>query len=104
MQRFLKCRSVRHVDIFHPTEQQQNLDSQSIPDRHVLDFGPYSMSEEYREALYEEWPQATVENIIATFLGFNQHFPSFEGWTIMQNRPSDESDGGTTDTETMTSD
>jgi hypothetical protein len=88
---------------FHPSEYDLSFDTQAVPERDVLEFGPYWLSEDYREALYNDWPNATVEEIIGTFLGYNPLFPSHQAWVNMNTR-SDESDGGTTDTETMTND
>lgn len=89
---------------FHPCEYELSIQLQAVPERHVLQFGPYSLYQDYREALYNHWPEATTEEIIGTFLGFNPIFPSQQCWINMQCLTSDESDGGTTDTETITND
>lgn len=51
-----------------------------VPPPDVLEFGPYALDEEYRRALYEEYPCYTTEEIIGTFLGHNPYFPSQVAW------------------------
>lgn len=52
----------------------------SIPPKHILQFGPYKIDPNYREALFKAYPRYTIEEIIGSFIGYNPNFPSQEDW------------------------
>lgn len=62
----------------HNFEKEQVLDC--IPPINVLKFGKYQLNKEYREALFEEYPFYVAEEIVGSFLGKNNLFPSQEDW------------------------
>ena len=59
----------------------------SIPPLNVCRFGHVTMDQEYREALYQNHPHYTAEEIVGTFLGHNPHYPSGkeeEDWFVRE--------------------
>ena len=61
-------------------EEEDPEQLSEIPSRHILTFGEYTMSSSYREALYKFAPFYCVEEIVGTYLGHNEQFPSEEDW------------------------
>ena len=51
-----------------------------IPPRHVLQFGEYTISMRYREALWKEYSFYTTEDVVGTFLGHTPNFPFESEW------------------------
>ena len=52
-----------------------------IPPPCILEFGTEAtISDPYREALYKFAPFYCVEEIVGTYLGHNEQFPSEEDW------------------------
>ena len=64
-----------------------------VPPNDVLKFGQHQIDKEYREALYEEFPFYTAEEVVGSYLGYNPHFPSQNVWfDEKENCNEDESD------------
>ncbi|MFR9523354.1 MAG: hypothetical protein SNH94_02140 [Rikenellaceae bacterium] len=55
-----------------------------IPPKNVLRFGKYLVNKEYREALYNNHPYYTSEEIVGSYLGKNPYFPSERDWIEKQ--------------------
>lgn len=51
-----------------------------IPPKEVLVFGNHVIDEEYRNALYEEFPMYNTEEVVGSYLGHNPYFPDQEEW------------------------
>lgn len=51
-----------------------------VPPRDALVFGPYILDKKYREMLFSEAPQYTVEEVISTFWGYNPYMSSQQEW------------------------
>lgn len=51
-----------------------------IPPKEVWVFGNYVIDEEYRNALYEEFPMYNTEEVVGSYLGRNPYFPDQEEW------------------------
>ncbi len=51
-----------------------------IPPREVLQFGPHKLSREYRDALIAAYPYYCTEEVVGSFLGRNDKFPSQDEW------------------------
>jgi hypothetical protein len=51
-----------------------------VPPKDVLTFGPYTISKEYRNALYKEFPMYTTEEVVGSYLGHNPFFSSEGEW------------------------
>lgn len=56
-----------------------------IPPLDVLKFGPHLISSEYRQALYDEYPMYTTEEVVGSYLGHNPNFPSEDEWYEEEN-------------------
>lgn len=67
----------------HDYEHEEFLDC--VPPLEVLTFGPYHISREYRDALYEKYPFYTSEEVVGSYLGKNPYFPSEALWYEEQN-------------------
>lgn len=65
-----------------------------VPPSEILKFGQHEINKEYREALYEDYPFYTSEEVVGSYLGHNPHFPSQNVWLEQQeeNTKEDESD------------
>ena len=59
-----------------------------VPMPHRLTFGPYTLDCNYREALYDEYPYYTIEEIVGSYLGHNPYFPSQDVWIDLQDNPT----------------
>ncbi len=62
----------------HDFAREEALDC--VPPRNVLQFGNYLIDRDYREALYEEFPFYTTEEVVGSYLGHNPNFPSQIEW------------------------
>merc|ERR1712232_1435589 len=62
-----------------------------VPPAHVLQFGHYTISREYRDALLETYPHYDTEEVVGSFLGYGV-FPSQNDWEAKQQKDSDEDD------------
>lgn len=51
-----------------------------VPPPETLKFGNYVLSQEYKEALFDEYPFYTAEEVVGSFLGHNPYFPSQDEW------------------------
>jgi len=88
-----------------------DMDEHTIPSPEVLTFGTYTLDVKYREALFDEYPFYTVEEIVGTYLGHNPYYPSQEVWIGLEENPSHlfgrrskaetDTDTDTDDTESM---
>ena len=58
----------------HNFEREEPL--QCVPPKYALKFGSYEINPEYREALYDEYPFYTTEEVVGSYLGYNPYFPS----------------------------
>ncbi|SPY35873.1 Uncharacterised protein [Porphyromonas cangingivalis] len=61
-----------------------------VPPRDILKFGQYQIDKEYREAVYEEFPFYTTEEVVGSYLGYNPHFPSQNAWFEQKEENTDE--------------
>jgi hypothetical protein len=62
----------------HDFQKEEVLDC--VPPGDILKFGHYEIDKEYREALFNEYPFYTVEEVLGSYLGHNPHFPSQDEW------------------------
>ena len=60
----------------HDLSKNEHMDC--VPPLHIVRFGPYRLSREYREALNEYCSAYTTEEIVGSYLGYNPHFPTEE--------------------------
>ncbi|MBK9638154.1 MAG: hypothetical protein IPO63_10185 [Bacteroidetes bacterium] len=60
-----------------------------VPPIDVLKFGQYIINSEYRKTLFKGYPLYTAEEIVGSFLGHNNNFPSQDDWYEEQNENSD---------------
>lgn len=51
-----------------------------VPSKNVLQFGNFIIDKQYREALFNEFPMYTSEEIVGSYLGKNPFFPSQDSW------------------------
>ena len=51
-----------------------------VPPKHVRQFGEYRLSLEYRDALYDHASYYNTEEIVGSYLGYNDEFPSQDKW------------------------
>jgi hypothetical protein len=63
-----------------------------VPPKSILKFGPYKIDVDYRNALYNEFPFYTTEEIVGSFLGYNPNFPSQAIWLEEKEENIDEDD------------
>ncbi len=62
----------------HDFEKSEFLNC--VPPSNVLTFGQHRIDRQYRNALYEQYPMYTSEEVVGSFLGHNPHFPSQLMW------------------------
>ncbi|MBN2595707.1 hypothetical protein [Labilibaculum sp.] len=51
-----------------------------VPPREILIFGEYVIDKQYRDALFEEFPIYTTEEVVGSYFGHNPYFPSQDEW------------------------
>ena len=75
-----------HCPCCGETKDFENEESLTcVPPKDVLVFGRYHIEIDYREALYNEYPQYTVEEIVGSYIGENHLFPSYDDWIRKKN-------------------
>lgn len=62
----------------HNFEKEEALNC--VPPREVLSFGDYNIDKNYRDELFDKYPNYTSEEVVGSFLGHNPYFPSQEDW------------------------
>lgn len=67
----------------------QNTSEHVVPPFDQLVFGPYTLDEEYKEALYEEYPSYTGKEIVSSYLGYNEDFVSHNEWLLFKTENED---------------
>ncbi len=55
-----------------------------VPPYDVLVFGEHVFNQEYRKALFNQFPTYTTEEVVGSYLGYNPHFPSQRAWLEAQ--------------------
>ena len=83
------CSENSHNFESHNFEEEEFL--YCVPPPETLQFGNYVLSKEYKEALFDEYPFYTAEEVVGSFLGHNPYFPSQDEWE--EENPSAEDDG-----------
>lgn len=63
-----------------------------VPPKDVLRFGQYEINKEYREALYNEFPYYTAEEVVGSHLGRNPNFPGENEWLDQQTEDNEDED------------
>jgi len=81
-----RCSSCREKA--HDFENEEALNC--VPPKETLKFGQYEINNEYRKALYKEFPFYTSEEVVGSYLGSNSSFPSQEVWIERQNENFDD--------------
>lgn len=51
-----------------------------VPPRDILLFGEYLIDKTYRDALFNEFPIYTTEEIVGSYLGHNPYFLGQDEW------------------------
>ena len=74
----------------HDFEKEEALDC--VPPREILKFGNYLIDKEYREALYEQFPFYSTEEVVGSYLGYNRYFPSQRDWFEEREQENEEED------------
>ena len=72
----------------HDFTKEEALDC--VPPKETLVFGPYKIDEEYRKELYDKFPFYSTEEIVGSYLGYNDRFPSQNNWLEQQNEDFDD--------------
>jgi hypothetical protein len=67
-----------------------------VPPFHVLQFGRHLVPEDYREALHDEYPDLSAEEIVETFNGYGD-FPGYFEWVA--DRETEEGDDRSDDSD-----
>ena len=72
------CSENSHIFESHNFESEEFL--YCVPPPKTLKFGNYVLSQEYKKALFDEYPFYTAEEVVGSFLGHNPYFPSQDEW------------------------
>ena len=72
------CNKNSHSFESHNFEEEEFL--YCVPPPETLKFGNYVLSKEYKEALFDDYPFYTAEEVVGSFLGHNPYFPSQDEW------------------------
>jgi len=65
-----------------------------VPPKDKLNYGEYKLSPAYKAALYDSHPNYTVEEVVGSYLGYNQLFPDEETWLKEQDEEEEEEEEG----------
>lgn len=69
---------LKNVTIVHAFKNPSEADI--VPPHNQLLFGPHTIDANYKAALYEEFPMYTSKQILSSYLGQNDEFPSYIEW------------------------
>jgi len=86
MNKFEKCITCNELQHDYKNEEVPNC----RPPKEVLTFGAITIDRQYREALYIHNPCYDVEEIIGSYQGKNEFFPSQVDWLETQNYDEEE--------------
>lgn len=74
----------------HNFEIEEALDC--VPPKDILKFGEHQIDKKYREALYDQFPFYTAEEVVGSYLGYNSRFPSQNAWFEQKEENTDKED------------
>ena len=90
--RFIACENILNARKADALERGRHADFaneeilDAIPPRERLQFGPHTIDQTYRDAMFDEFPDYTAEEVVGSFLGKNPHFPSQDDSEVDQIR------------------